>query len=62
MHSAFIGHVAILQLLLAAPDIDVNSNKSLHYVFAESMSDPVNDPVTIWFNGGPGCSSMLAFM
>jgi len=40
----------------------VSETKSLHYVFAESESDPANDPVVIWFNGGPGCSSMLAFM
>ena len=42
--------------------LDVSETKRLHYVFAESESDPVLDPVVIWFNGGPGCSSMLAFM
>lgn len=42
--------------------LQVTGTKSLHYVFAESMSNPATDPVVIWFNGGPGCSSMLAFM
>ena len=42
--------------------LSASETKSLHYVFAESKSDPANDPIIIWFNGGPGCSSMLAFM
>jgi len=40
--------------------ISASPTKSLHYVFVNSLSDPINDPVVVWFNGGPGCSSLLA--
>jgi carboxypeptidase C (cathepsin A) len=40
--------------------ISASPTKQLHYVFVTSLSDPQNDPVVVWFNGGPGCSSLLA--
>ena len=40
----------------------IGSTKNLHYLYMESQSDPIRDPVLVWFNGGPGCSSMLGFM
>lgn len=33
-------------------------DKHLHYWFVESSRSPVDDPVVLWMNGGPGCSSM----
>ena len=39
-----------------------DTTKKIHYLFFEAENDAENAPVLIWFNGGPGCSSMLGFM
>jgi cathepsin A (carboxypeptidase C) len=40
--------------------LDASPTKHLHYVFVTSQDNPAKDPLVIWFNGGPGCSSLLA--
>lgn len=37
--------------------VDLPGGKHLHYMFIESMNAPATDPVLLWLNGGPGCSS-----
>ena len=39
----------------------VREDASLFYIFQPKIGEPSND-LTIWLNGGPGCSSMQGFL
>ncbi|CAI7672312.1 unnamed protein product [Penicillium bialowiezense] len=39
----------------------VRDNASLFYIFQPKIGEPSND-LTVWLNGGPGCSSMQGFL
>ncbi|XP_057527560.1 serine carboxypeptidase-like 42 isoform X7 [Amaranthus tricolor] len=39
-------------------DVDVKVGRSLFYYFVEAQQDPHIKPLTLWLNGGPGCSSL----
>jgi carboxypeptidase C (cathepsin A) len=38
--------------------LNQTTGKSIFYIFVESQSDPSSDPLLMWMNGGPCCSSL----
>lgn len=39
-------------------NVDLKAGRSLFYYFVEAEKDPDHKPLTLWLNGGPGCSSI----
>jgi len=42
--------------------LNATNGKFLHYWFVESQTSPSTDPLVLWMNGGPGCSSLDGFL
>ena len=42
--------------------LDLGEGREHHYIYVEATKDPENAPLMFWFNGGPGCSSMIGFI
>ncbi|TRM61781.1 Alpha/Beta hydrolase protein [Schizophyllum amplum] len=42
--------------------LDIAADKHLFFWFFESRNSPKDDPVLLWLNGGPGCSSSTGLL
>ncbi|KAF7825886.1 serine carboxypeptidase-like 20 [Senna tora] len=42
--------------------VDESHGRNLYYYFVVSESKPFEDPLVLWLNGGPGCSSFDGFI
>ncbi|KAI3702442.1 hypothetical protein L6452_28180 [Arctium lappa] len=57
------GYPGVLPFKLETGYIGVGEDEvvQLFYYFVESEGNPAEDPLVIWLNGGPGCSTLRSF-
>eukprot|EP00937_MAST-01D_sp_MAST-1D-sp2_P003484 g3484.t1 len=53
------GFTGTLPSRLYSGYVGVDGDARVHYMLVESERAPATDPVVVWFNGGPPCSSAL---
>lgn len=55
--------IADMNITMYSGYIDItNTTKKIHYAYVETTKENKtgDEPLVLWFTGGPGCSSMLA--
>jgi serine carboxypeptidase-like clade 2 len=56
----YIDFTGLFEMYSGLITVQADPLMNMHYVFVTSMSKSKDtDPVVVWLNGGPGCSSLL---